>query len=410
MTNLTATPTRIAGTQPPIEQRAAYRITSIDFLRGLVMIIMALDHTRDFVHEGALVADPLSLTTPDPALFFTRWITHFCAPIFVFLAGTSAFLQGLRKTKKELSAFLLKRGLWLMLVEVTLVTFGITFDITFSIFFLQVIWAIGISMALLGLVIWLPFKAMLAVGLIIVLGHNTLDFYEAKNPGNFGAFYSLLHRQNFLPIGEGRILGILYPFLPWTGLMIMGYCFGRLFTLYEGAARRNILLKLGAGIVLVFVALRFLNVYGDPSPWATQQTAGLSILSFINTTKYPPSLLFMCMTIGPGILFLAFAEKAKSVFAKVVTVYGKVPFFYYILHFYLIHGVAIIISLLSGHSFAEGSAGAPGIPFKFVFPGEGLSLGGTYLVWIGVVAVLYPACRWFSRYKQTHKQWWLSYL
>ena len=410
MTNLTATPTRIAGTPALPTQRAAYRITSIDFLRGLVMIIMALDHTRDFVHEGALVADPLSLSTPDGPLFFTRWITHFCAPIFVFLAGTSAFLQGLRKSKGELSAFLIKRGLWLILVEVTIVTFGISFDVSFNIFFLQVIWAIGISMVLLGLAIWLPFKAILAIGLFIVLGHNSLDFYEAKNAGNFGTFYSLLHRQNFLPIGEGRVLGILYPFLPWTGLMLMGYCFGRLFTLYEGVARRNVLLKLGAGIVLLFVALRFINVYGDPAPWTNQKDALLTTLSFINTTKYPPSLLFMCMTIGPGILFLAFADKARSGFAKVVTVYGKVPFFYYVLHFYLIHAIAVVFSLLRGHSFAEGYTGTQGIPFKFVFPGEGLSLGGTYLVWIGVVAILYPACRWFSHYKQTHKQWWLSYL
>ncbi|HUC80136.1 MAG TPA: heparan-alpha-glucosaminide N-acetyltransferase domain-containing protein [Flavisolibacter sp.] len=409
MTNLTTATTRISGVHTLAEHRTAYRITSIDFLRGLVMIIMALDHTRDFIHEGALVADPLSLTTPDVLLFFTRWITHFCAPVFVFLAGTSAYLQGLRKSKTALSTFLIKRGLWLILVELTIVTLGISFDIAFNFFFLQVIWAIGISMVLLGLAVRLPFNAILVIGLLIVLGHNSLDFYEAKNPTS-GLFYSLLHRQNFLPFGDGRVLAILYPFLPWTGLMLLGYCFGKLFTRYEGAARRKILLQLGLGILLFFVALRFLNVYGDPSPWATQKNAFLTTLSFINTTKYPPSLLFMCMTIGPAILFLAFADKAKSWFANVVTVYGKVPFFYYVLHFYLIHAVAVVFSLVRGHSFAEGAAGVPGVPFKFVFPGEGLSPGGTYLVWLSVVIALYPACRWFSRYKQTHKQWWLSYL
>jgi uncharacterized membrane protein len=410
MTHLTATSTKFISGHPPIEQRSAYRISSIDFLRGLVMIIMALDHTRDLVHEGALVADPLDLATTNPALFFTRWITHFCAPVFVFLAGTSAFLQGLRKTKKELSSFLIKRGFWLILVEVTLVTFGISFDVSFSAFFLQVIWAIGISMVLLGLAIWLPFKAVLGLGLLIVLGHNSLDFYEAKSGGNFGLFYSLLHRPNFIPLADGRLLGILYPFLPWTGLMLLGYCFGQLFTMYEGVARRNVFIKLGAGLILLFIALRSLNVYGDPSPWATQKSFFLTTLSFINTTKYPPSLLYMCMTIGPAMLFLALADKTTSAFARLVTVYGKVPFFYYILHFYLIHLVAVAFSLFRGHSFAEGAAGAQGSPFKFVFPAEGLSLGMTYVVWTGVVALLYPACRWYSRYKQTHKHWWLSYL
>jgi len=392
------------------EKLKSFRIESIDFLRGLVMIIMALDHTRDFIHEGALVADPLNLATTHPALFFTRWITHFCAPIFVFLAGTSAFLQGQRKSKKELSVFLMKRGLWLILVEVTLVTFGITFDISFSIFFLQVIWAIGISMMLLGLAIWLPFKAILAIGLLIVLGHNSLDFYEAKNGSNFTVGYSLLHRQNFIPLGGDRILGILYPFLPWTGLMLVGYCFGKIFTSYEGNVRRNLLLKLGVAVVLLFIALRFINVYGDPSPWVEQKTSLLTFLSFINTTKYPPSLLFMCMTIGPAILFLALVDEVRSGVAKVISVYGKVPFFYYLLHFYLIHLVAVVFSLLRGHSYTEGATGVPGVPFKFIFPGEGLSLGATYLVWITIVASLYPACKWFSRYKQTHKQWWLSYL
>ena len=410
MSKLTATPIFIKHTASPLQQSTKVRIESIDLLRGLVMIIMALDHTRDFIHEGALVADPLNLATTNPALFFTRWITHFCAPIFVFLAGTSAFLQGLRKSKKELSGFLIKRGLWLILVEVTLVTFGITFDITFSIFFLQVIWAIGISMVLLGLAVWLSFRAILAIGLLIVLGHNSLDFYEAKSTGNFNLVYSLLHRQNFVPLDGGRILGILYPFLPWTGLMFVGYGFGKIFTAYEAKARRSMLLKIGGGLVLLFVVLRFINVYGDPLPWTAQKTPLLSFLSFVNTTKYPPSLLFMCMTIGPGILILALAEKAKSAFARVVTVYGKVPFFYYILHFYLIHAIAVAFSLIRGHSFIEGNAGVPGIPFKFVFPGEGLPLGGTYLVWMGVVAMLYPACKWFSRYKQTHRHWWLSYL
>lgn len=390
--------------------RTAYRIDSIDFLRGLVMVIMALDHTRDFIHSEAMVADPLNFATTSPWLFLTRWITHFCAPVFVFLAGTSAFFQSRRKSKGELCSFLVKRGLWLILAEVTLVTFGISFDIHFSAFFLQVIWAIGISMVLLGLAVWLPFKLILAIGLLVVLGHNSLDYYEAGLKERPGLLYSLLHTQNFIPITENRVLGILYPFLPWTGLMFLGYCFGKLFTQYEGAERKKRLLWLGSGIILFFILLRAVNAYGDPSHWAAQKNSLFTFFSFINTTKYPPSLLYLCMTIGPAILFLAFAGNIRNGFSKAVTVFGRVPFFYYILHFYLIHLVASLLSFTRGHSFAEGATGVPGMPFKFIYPGEGYSLAITYLVWISVVLVLYPVCRWYSRYKQTHKQWWLSYV
>jgi uncharacterized membrane protein len=395
--------------QPETPARSTYRINSIDFLRGLVMIIMALDHTRDFFHNEAMLDDPLNLATTTPALFFTRWITHFCAPVFVFLAGTAGFFQSLRKSKAELCSFLMKRGLWLIVVEVTLITFAISFDVQFSAFFLQVIWAIGISMVLLGLAVWLPFKAILAIGLLIVLGHNSLDYYEAGRQ-NFGTVYSLLHRQNFVPLGGNRFLGILYPFLPWTGVMFLGYCFGRLFTLYEGAQRRKVLSLLALGLIVLFIALRTFNSYGDPSHWTPQKNALFTVFSFLNTTKYPPSLLYLCMTIGPAILFLAFTGGLKNRFTRFVTVFGRVPFFYYVLHFYLIHAISMLLSFGRGHSFAEGAAGVPGLPFKFVFPGEGYSLGLTYLIWIGIVLLLYPLCRWFSRYKQTHKQWWLSYL
>jgi uncharacterized membrane protein len=392
------------------QQETGYRINSIDFLRGLVMIIMALDHTRDFFHNGAMTSDPTNLATTTPILFFTRWITHFCAPVFVFLAGTSGFLQSLRKSKKELSLFLVKRGLWLVLVEVTIITLGITFDIRFSTIILQTIWAIGISMVFLGVAVWLPFRAILAIGLLIVLGHNSLDYYEAKQGQNFGLFYSLLHRMNFLPLGGNRELAIVYPFLSWTGLMLLGYCFGKLLTAYEGARQKRILTLLGAGIILFFIVLRATNVYGDPFPWSAQKNMLFTIFSFVNTTKYPPSLLYTCMTIGPAVLFIAWAGSLKNRLAKIITVYGRVPFFYYVLHFYLIHTVTLIFSLFRGHSFAEGAAGFPNLPFKFVFPGEGLSLALCYVVWITIVAALYPACKWFSQYKKTHKQWWLSYL
>lgn len=408
-TKKTTTPLTLSAVPPPATAKAV-RIDSLDLLRGLVMIIMALDHVRDLVHKEAITGDPLDFATTTPLLFFTRWITHFCAPVFVFLAGTSGYLQSLRKSKGELSAFLIKRGLWLVLLELTLVTFGITFDIHFGIFALQTIWAIGISMVFLGFAIWLPFKAILALGVLIVLGHNGLDFYEAGHKGTYDLPYSLLHRQSFFPLWGQHGLLVLYPFLSWTGLMLLGYCFGRLFTLYEGARRRNVLTAVGLGILVFFIALRATNGYGDPSHWSGQKNALFTVLSFVNTTKYPPSLLYMCMTIGPAILFLAWAGPVQSGIAKAITVYGRVPFFYYLLHFYLIHVVAVGLSMIHGHSFAQGAEGAPNVPFKFVFPGEGLSLGLTYLVWFCVVVVLYPACRWYSRYKQTHRQWWLSYL
>lgn len=389
--------------------RASYRIDSIDLLRGLVMIIMALDHTRDLIHVGANTANPLDLSTTTPLLFFTRWITHFCAPVFVFLSGTSAFLQSLRKPKKELSLFLIKRGLWLIVVELAIVTLGITFDIHYTIFFLQVIWVIGISMILLGLFIWLPLPVLFLTGLIIVCGHNLLDGYE-KGRTDFSLLYRLLHKQSFVPFANGHVLAILYPFLPWTGVMLLGYCFGSLYRDPDAARRNRTIFAIGAGLLFFFVLLRWSNVYGDPTPWTPQRNGLYTLLSFVNVQKYPPSLLFLCMTIGTALIFLSLAGSTRSRAGKVITVYGRVPFLYYILHFYILHIISAILFLSRGHSFAEGARGIPNFPFKFMVPGEGCSLGVTYLIWLAVVAALYPVCKAFSEYRKTHRQWWLSYL
>ncbi|MEJ7828560.1 MAG: heparan-alpha-glucosaminide N-acetyltransferase domain-containing protein [Segetibacter sp.] len=389
--------------------QGTYRITSIDLLRGLVMIIMALDHTRDMFHAAAFTDDPLNLQTTTPILFFTRWITHFCAPVFVFLAGTSIYLQSLRKTKNQLSIFLIKRGLWLILIEIFVMSLAFTFDPTYSSIIFQTIWAIGISMVLLGLAIRMPYRLILITGLIIVLGHNALDFYEADQK-SFPFIYDLIHHPGFYHLWGNHNLDVFYPFLPWTGLMLLGYCFGKIFTKYEGKQRRKLLIQLGLGIILFFIALRATNVYGDPRDWANQQTSLLTLFSFVNTTKYPPSLLYMCMTIGPALLFLAAADKIKNRLAGIITVYGRVPFLYYILHFYLLHFLAMILFLARGHSFAEGWKPNPQFPFKFIVPGEGYSLAVVYIVWILVVAALYPVCKWFSNYKINHKKWWLSYL
>jgi uncharacterized membrane protein len=387
------------------------RIESIDLLRGLVMIIMALDHTRDFFHIGAFTGDPLNPETTTPVLYFTRWITHFCAPTFVFLSGLSAWLQSGRKTTKELSRFLITRGLWLVLMEVTIISFGILGDIHFSNFMLQTIWAIGISMVILGLAIWLPFKVILGIGLLIVFGHNSFDFAEDARQGNVSLFWHFLHLPTSVPLGGGYSLGVFYPFLPWTGLMILGYCCGKIFTTIEPVRRSKILLWMGIGLLLFFVALRATNIYGDPGHWSQQKNGLQTFFAFMNVQKYPPSLLYMSATIGGALIFLALAKNTRSRLAKIISVYGRVPFFYYILHFYLLHIIAVICFLSRGHSLAEGVNGFPGFPFRFTVPGEGYPLAIVYAIWIAVVVALYPLCKWYDRYKTNHKdKWWLSYL
>jgi uncharacterized membrane protein len=385
------------------------RINSIDLLRGFIMIIMALDHTRDFLHTVAWTEDPLNLATTTPFLYFTRWITHLCAPNFVFLAGVSIYFQSLRKTKKELSSFLLKRGLWLIFVEIFIVNLEFSFDFHFSFFALQVIWAIGISMIILGLLIWLPYTAILIIGAVIILGHNTLDYYEATLKQQPPWWYSLLHMPGIYKLAENRNLLIFYPFLPWTGLMIMGYCFGKLFLKFEGSKRKRMLLLLGCGLLLFFVVLRFTNTYGDPGKWSVQKNGLYTFLSFMNVRKYPPSLLFMCATVGLAFLFLAFAGHANNRLSKFITVYGRVPFLYYVLHFFLIHLIATCFFFARGHSAGEGIHIGQEIP-DFIIPGEGVSLPYVYLIWICVVLVLYPVCKWFSQHKHTRRDWWLSYL
>jgi len=390
--------------------KTTYRIDSIDLLRGLVMIIMALDHTRDFFHKEAWTDNPLNLATTTPFLYFTRWITHFCAPVFVFLAGSSAWFQSLRKSKKELSGFLIKRGLWLIFIEVFVIGFAFSFDVHYNIIALQTIWSIGISMVILGLVIWLPFAAIAALGSIIVLGHNLLDYYEASMKSSPGWWYDMLHNGGTYKLWGNHNIFFFYPFLSWAGLMMVGYCFGKLFTSYEGTARKKILIRSGIGVILFFIALRATNSYGNPEHWSTQKNPVFTFLSFMDVRKYPPSLLYMCATIGPALLFLAFAN-TKNRLTKFITVYGRVPFLYYVLHFFLIHFLSAIFFLARGHSFADGLKDQPGVVPKFIAMGEGYSLWVVYGVWIFVVLSLYPICKWFSDYKLAHKEKkWLSYL
>lgn len=391
------------------------RIESIDVIRGLAMVIMALDHTRDYFHIAANIDDPLNLTTTTPILFFTRWITHFCAPIFVFLSGTSIYLQSLRKTKKELSHFLIKRGLWLIFAELFIISLAWTFDPLYHVNPLQVIWAIGISMVILGLAIHLPYRVILIMGLIIVFGHNLLDIPESAPGFKAGFWWNLFHSGFFklYAYAPNHFVMMVYPFVAWTGVMMLGYCTGIFFTTnYTSGQRAKILNRLGLGLILFFVVLRFINIYGVPVVWSTQKTGLFTFLSFINIHKYPPSLLYLCITIGPALLLLAVMEKIKNAFTNIMVIFGRTAFFYYIIHLYLIHLLATLLFFIKGnHSVQEALDSMKNLPFLFVIPGEGLSLAAVYGVWAFVVISLYPLCKWYDKYKSGHKEkWWLSYL
>lgn len=387
------------------------RIQSIDLLRGMVMVFMALDHCRDFVHIGNYMnQDPLDFETTTPFLFLTRWITHFCAPVFVFLAGTSVSFMSRRKTPRELSWFLFTRGLWLIVMELTLVNWGWAGSLSYNFVAFQVIWAIGISMVMLSGLLYLPSTILLGLGLLIVFGHNLFDRFdnlaELDFPGGFP--WALVHHPRIFEISPHFTFAVFYPFMPWLGLMICGYQLGRFYKPEVAPAdRRNQLLWMGIGAVFLFVMLRSGNFYGDYAHWEKQKTPVFTALSFVNTTKYPPSLLYVLMTIGPALVFLALSEGAKNQLFRWLMVFGRVPFFYYLLHLYLFHSFALVLFFATGNSAQNlDSVNLGGFPNGF-----GLSLGWTYLVWLVGIVLLYFPCRWYDRYKSAHpEKWWLSYL
>lgn len=386
----------------------AYRIASIDILRGLVMIIMALDHTRDFFHITAMTADPLNPATTTVALFFTRWITHFCAPVFVFLSGLSAYLSSQKKPRKEASVFLAKRGLWLVLAEVTIVTFGLTFNPFFNFILLQVIWAIGCSMILLSLLMRISYRTVLIAGILLFFGHNAIDYAQLPTAGIGGVLWTTLltARGAIVPLGGGHFLMILYAILPWTGVMLMGYSIGPWFAKeFPAEKRKRLLLMSGGLLILLFIALRLARGYGDPGAWVPGE---YSFFSFLNTSKYPPSLQFCCMTLGPAMIILALMENIRSGWTRFVSVYGRVPFFYFVLHFYILHVLLAIVFFASGHTAAQ--IIDPNVPFAFRPVAFGYSLPVIYIIWITLVAFLYYPCKWFNHYKINRPYWWLKYI
>ncbi|MEO5890839.1 MAG: heparan-alpha-glucosaminide N-acetyltransferase domain-containing protein [Ferruginibacter sp.] len=389
-----------------MEKSITYRVTSIDILRGIVMLVMAIDHTRDFFHATAMTADPLDLATTTVPLYFTRWITHFCAPIFVFLSGTSAYLASKKKSPAEASSFLIKRGIWLVLIEMVVITLGITFNPLYSFLIWQVIWAIGWSMILLGLLVRFPFYTVLVTGIILFFGHDLFDNIPLPAGGFSGNLIKILFtaRGTVLPISNSHFIGVFYAILPWTGAMLLGYSAGYWFRKeYPAVKRRQLLFTTGISMIILFIGLRFFNLYGEPVPWDK-----VHFLSFLNTSKYPPSLLYLCMTIGPALVALSLLENVHAKWSSIVSVYGRVPFFYYVLHFYLLHILLVIIFFATGHNSSQ--IVDPRLPFLFRPTNFGFGLKIMYAIWFFVVAFLYLPCRWFNKYKMTHSQWWLKYL
>jgi uncharacterized membrane protein len=397
------------------------RIDSVDLLRGIVMVLMMLDHTRDFVHNAALQFDATDLSRTNVALFLTRWITHYCAPVFVFLAGTGAYLQlACGKTKSELSRFLVTRGIWLIVLELTLVRLGMWFSLDVRLFgFLQVIWVIGVSMIVLGALVYLPVKVVGGFGLAMIALHNLLDQFRVTGwhgpgspvPSFTGKLWILLH-QAFEPFPiagfPSPVVIVIYPLIPWIGVMAAGYAFGVVYQL-DAQRRRRLLPIIGGTATALFILLRAINIYGDPAPWSTQKSFVFTMLSFVNTTKYPPSLLFLLMTLGPAILALAaFESRSGGRVREFFVTFGRVPLFFYLLQWYTAHLIAVLLNLAFGK------------PVHWLFqtpidwigtrPNAGFNLAVVYLSWISGVLLLYPLCRWFAGVKQRRRDWWLSYL
>lgn len=384
------------------------RIHTIDVTRGIVMIIMALDHVRDLMHTTALTQDPTDFRTTTAALFMTRWVTHLCAPSFVFLSGTSAYLtfksqNNLAKTKN----FLLTRGLWLMLLEVTVINFAFWFDFQFRTIILQVIFAIGLGFVTLSFLLKIPARIIGIIGVSIIFLHGLILLIPIpKNPG-LAVGWSFLFRTNVFALTPNFTLGTLYPFIPWLGIMLAGFAFGPVFE--QSAPNRKKILWRSALLSLgLFAVIRFINFYGDPFPWSPQKSGLFTFLSFINVFKYPPSLLYTLLMLGIMFILLALADTQPTWFSNILATYGKVPMFYYLLHWYLIHSLMFGMLFLQGFTWKDIPIGT----FSFGRPpNSGVELGIIYLVWLGIVAALYPLCRWYAQYKSDHKEIkWLSYL
>lgn len=380
------------------------RLDSVDVVRGLIMVIMALDHTRDYF--GFPGQSPTDLSKASAALFFTRWITHICAPVFFLLTGTGAFLSLRRKSPSELAGFLLTRGLWLLFLETVVIrSLAYQFNFDFHVTFLLVIWALGWSMITLAAFVRFPAWVAAVFGIVLIVGHNLLDTVRSTNP-----IWAILHAPGFVINQPRHVVFVSYPLIPWIGVTAVGFALGQIYG-WEADRRRTFLLRLGLALIVAFVAVRWLNVYGDPAPWSAQKSSLFTLLSFLNTTKYPPSLQFLLMTLGPAMLLLRAVDAGTPGALRPALVIGRVPLFYYMLHFAFIHALAVAVCFArygSAHWMFE-SPDLGHYPFSTP-PGWGFGLPIVYCVWMIVVLTMYPLCVWFAALKQRRTDRWLSYV
>jgi uncharacterized membrane protein len=380
------------------------RLESVDVVRGVIMVIMALDHTRDFF--GMPGQNPSNLATTTTALFLTRWVTHFCAPVFFLLTGTGAYLSLRRKSVSKLSRFLFTRGLWLIFLDVVLLRcFVYQFNVDYRVTMLLVLWALGWAMITLSALLRLPASIVTAIGVVMIVGHNLFDGVRSSSP-----LWSIVHSPSFVLNSRNHVVFAAYPLIPWIGVTAAGFGLGQIYG-WDADRRRSFLLRLGLALSLAFVVIRGLDGYGDPARWMPQQTPVFTVLSFLNTTKYPPSLLFLLMTLGPALVFLWAVDGRTPRMLRPALVIGKVPLFYYQLHFALIHLLAVATCYLryrSAHWMFE-SPDLAHYPFTPP-PDWGFPLPGVYLAWTVVVVAMYPLCRWFAALKQRRSDVWLSYL
>ncbi len=386
---------------------------AVDALRGLVMIIMALDHTRDFFHGASQVFSPEELTRTTTAIFFTRWITHFCAPVFFFTTGLGAYFWRERGHAGGQTGFLVKRGLWLVLLEITVLRLAMNFSLLDGPVLLTILWGLGWSMVALAFLCRLPIWLLASGSIVVIVVHNLADSVTAQSLGAAGPLWNVLHQPGPLPI-EGITVIVAYPLIPWIAVMAAGFCFGPVLGL-QPRQRRACMVGLGLGMIAAFLALRFINIYGDPVRWSSQ-LPGKTVLSFLLCRKYPPSLDFLLMTLGPALLVLAWFDRLNPWLSRhpvnPLLVFGRVPLFYFLLHFLLIHLLTIpfayfrygqVAFLLHVYPILGGSS-------DLYPPDYGYGLGVVYAVWILVVVIMYPLCLWFCRLKERRRDWWLSYV
>lgn len=390
------------------------RLKSVDALRGAVMIIMALDHVRDFIHRGAMSQSPLVLATTTPILFMTRWVTHICAPVFMFTAGIGAYFYWKNgRTRAQLSAFLVTRGLWLIVLEITVMRLAYNFNLDQSYpFLLLILWGLGLCMIVLGLLVWLPIPLLAAISVATIVLHHLADGIDARRLGWAEPLGYVLHQVGGFPFA-GHVFITPYPLVPWVAVMALGFCFGPILEL-PSEKRQRIMFRIGIGVVIAFLVVRLVNRYGDGEPWSWADSALYTVLWFLNTTKYPPSLQFLLMTLGPALILLSYFDRRSFSRTNPLIVFGRVPLFYFVWHFIAAHIAAFVLAVVAygsaAFTFMRQPVPSMGGDASAFPPNFGWDLWVAYAVWMTIVVALYPACRWFASLKERKREWWLSYL